>query len=201
MRIRGVLFGAAVGAAIAYLFDAERGRDRRARLLDRGMTTAQRASERLGDPSRSPGVPTVVVARIQAVRSRFLPVGGPTVDLGGDDPMLLGADVPADEGLADVADDATLVDRIRSQALGDPRIPAGEIHVDVADGIATIRGELSDPALIEEILERTRAVRGVLGVENLLHTPAQEPAKNKRAAIRASDKAAESTPPTGEAIE
>ncbi len=184
MRIRGMLFGAAVGGAIVYLFDRERGGDRRARLLDQGMTTAQRASDRLGDPSRSFGVPSVVVTRIQAVRSRFSPL---------DDPMLSGG--------MDVADDATLVDRIRSEALGDSRIPAGEVHVDVADGVATLRGELPDPGLIEEIVERTRAVRGVVGVENLLHTPAQEPAKNKRAAIRASDKAAESTPPTGEAIE
>jgi hypothetical protein len=98
-------------------------------------------------------------------------------------------------------DDTTLRDRIRSEALGDSRIPAGEVHVDVADGLATLRGELADPGLIREIADRVRAVPGVLGVRNLLHTPAEEPAANKRGAIRASRKAAESTPPSGEAIE
>jgi hypothetical protein len=183
-----MLFGAAVGAAIAYLFDPERGRDRRARLLDRGMTTAQRTSQRLGDPTQTLNVPTIVLTRIQAVRSRFMPAGEMVVEA---------AVETADLGV----DDTTLVDRIRSEALGDERIPAGEINVDVADGVATLRGELADPALIQEIADRTRVVPGVLGVVNLLHTPAEEPAKNKRDAIRASDQAAESTPPTGEAIE
>jgi len=174
-----MLFGAAAGAALAYLFDPENGRDRRARLLDRGMSTAQRASERMGDPRQGLPLPTVVVTRIRAVRSRFLPTSA----------------------MSATVDEATLVDRIRSEALGDARIPAGEINVDVADGVATLRGELSDPALIEEIVERVRVVPGVLGVENLLHTAAQQPAANKRRAIRASERAAEQTPPTGEAIE
>jgi osmotically-inducible protein OsmY len=186
MRLRSMLFGVAVGAAIAYLFDRERGGERRARLREQAASTAQRASDGFagGQPM---SVVAVAVERIGAVRSR----------LGGGY-----GDVPDDAGVDDrTVDDATLVDRIRSEALGDARVPAGEINVDVADGTATLRGELSDQALIDQLIERVRAVPGVLGVDNLLHTPAQEPAKNKRAAVRASERAAESTPPKGKAIE
>jgi hypothetical protein len=172
MRLRSMVFGAAVGAAIAYLFDPEQGRGRRMRLRDQGMAASRRTTTRLERRGRY--VAGTAIGRVMQAGSRLAPAA---------------------------VDDATLVDRIRSEALGDAHIPAGEINVDVADAVATLRGELSDPALIEEIVGRVRMVPGVAGVENLLHTPQQEPAKNKRAAIRASERAAETTPPTGEAIE
>jgi osmotically-inducible protein OsmY len=185
MRLRSIFFGAAVGAVLTYLFDRERGRERRARLREQAMSTAQRTSGRLATQGEPFSVVSVAVERIGTIGSRF-GVGS------------IGATGSVTE---EAVDDATLVDRIRSEALGDAHIPAGEINVDVADGVATLRGELSDPALIDEIVDRVRVVPGVAGVENLLHTPQQEPAKNKRAAIRASERAAERTPPTGEAIE
>lgn len=172
MRLRSMLFGAAVGAVLAYLFDPEQGRGRRSRLRDQAMATARRSSDGLERQGRY--LAGTAVGSILEARSRLLPRP---------------------------VDDATLVDRIRSEALGDAHIPAGEINVEAADGIATLRGELKDPALIAEVVERVGAVPGVLGVENLLHTPAEEPARNKRAAIRASERAADTTPPTGEAIE
>ena len=183
MRLRSILFGAAVGAALTYLFDRERGRERRARLREQAMSTAQRTSQRLGTDGQPLSVVSIAVERIGTIGSRF------------------GSGMGSGPMTEEPVDDATLVDRIRSEALGDAHIPAGEINVDVAGGVATLRGELSDPALIEEIVGRVRVVPGVAGVENLLHTPQQEPAKNKRAAIRASERAAETTPPTGEAIE
>ena len=184
MRLRSILFGVGLGAAIAYLFDRERGAERRARLREQASSTAQRASESFG-AGQPMSVVAVAVERIGSVRSR----------LGGYGDVL--DDAPVDDG---TPDDATLVDRIRSEALGDPRVPAGEINVDVADGTATLRGELTDQALIDLVVDRVRAVPGVVGVDNLLHTPAQS-AKNKRAAVRASERAAESTPPKGKAIE
>jgi hypothetical protein len=166
MRVRSVFFGAAIGAAIAYLFDPEQGRGRRTRLRDRATAAARRSSERVERRGRY--LAGSALGRMLEARSRLLPRP---------------------------ADDATLVDRIRSEALGDPRIPAGEVNVDVADGVATLRGELSDPALIRDVADRVRRVPGVLGVENLVHTPSEEPARNKRAAMRASERAAGSRPP------
>ncbi|HEX6330811.1 MAG TPA: BON domain-containing protein [Actinomycetota bacterium] len=75
-----------------------------------------------------------------------------------------------------------------------------EINVDAVDGVVTLRGELAERRLIDQVEERVRGVPGVVTVENLLHTRAEEPA-NKRAAIRASERAAGSTPRTDEAIE
>ena len=171
MRIRSVIFGAAVGAALAYLFDPEQGRGRRARLRDEGMAVTRR---RAGD-----------------LRARARYAAGRTQGV-----------IAERTSAPDVLiDDQTLVDRIRSEALGDRRIAAGEVHVDVASGVATLRGELSDAALVEEVAARVRAVPGVDSVNNLLHTPAQEPADNKRSAVRASERASRVTPPTGRAIE
>jgi len=172
MRLRSMLFGAAAGAAAAYLLDPEQGRGRRARLRDQVMAAARRSSERFEREGRY--AVGSALGRVLEVRSRLMPAP---------------------------ADDATLVDRIRSEALGDARIPAGEINVDVSDAVATLRGELASGELIGEIVDRVRGVPGVRDVRNLLHTPAEEPAINKRAAIRASERAGRKTPPTGEAIE
>jgi hypothetical protein len=173
MRLRSFLFGAAVGGAAAYLLDPDRGRGRRARLADQGEAFLRRTQRRAAGRGRY-----VVSAALGRLREAGIGVASTRP-----------------------VDDATVGDRVRSEALGDARIPAGEINVDVADGLATLRGELKDDALIREIVERVRVVPGVLGVRNLLHTPADEPAANKRAALRASERAAASTPPTGEAIE
>ncbi len=172
MRLRSVLFGGAVGAAIAYLFDPQMGAGRRSRLRDQAMAWARRGSE--GLERRARYLASTAEGKVQAALA-----GGPGPPV----------------------DDAMLVDRIRSSALGDAQIPAGEINVDVADGVATLRGELAEPDLITEIAERVAAVPGVRAVTNLLHTPGQEPAENKRAAVRASQKASRSTPPKGDPID
>lgn len=173
MRLRSLLFGAAIGAAIAYLFDPDRGRARRARLGDQAAALLRRSTAATGRRGRY--LATTAAGRMSEARSRLTP--------------------PAP------VDDATLRDRIRSEALGHARIAAGKINVDVADGRATLRGEMDDSALIGEVVARVRAVPGVVSVESLLHTPEEEPAPNKRPAVRASQRAAESAPSTGEAIE
>jgi osmotically-inducible protein OsmY len=166
-----MLFGAAVGAAAAYLFDPEQGRGRRSRLRDQAAARARRASDSVA--GRGQYLAETALGRAFEARSRLLPKP---------------------------ADDVTLVDRIRSEAFADRRIPAGQINVDVVAGRATLRGELPDHGLIEDVVERVRAVPGVRDVENLLHTPAEEPAGNKREAVRASGRA-QTTPPEGEAAE
>jgi hypothetical protein len=68
-------------------------------------------------------------------------------------------------------DDATLRDRVESQVLGDPDVPKGELNIDAAAGVVTLRGTV-DPALVDDLEERVAAVEGVVRVENLL-TPAE----------------------------
>jgi osmotically-inducible protein OsmY len=70
-------------------------------------------------------------------------------------------------------DDATLADKVRSEALRGDEIPAGHVSVNVQNGIVQLRGEVQ-PDLIDTLVERTRKVQGVVDVENLLHVPGTE---------------------------
>jgi BON domain len=74
------------------------------------------------------------------------------------------------EAATSFPEDATLVDRVESQLFRDDDVPKGDINVDAADGVVTLRGEV-DAAMIEEIGVRAAAVEGVTRVENLLHPP------------------------------
>jgi hypothetical protein len=81
------------------------------------------------------------------------------------------------------ADDQALVDRVKSE-LG-PTLHADRVSLDAADGVVELRGELDDPAAIEQLAVRVQAVPGVRAVRSYLHLPGQ-PAPNKAAALDAS---------------
>jgi osmotically-inducible protein OsmY len=78
-------------------------------------------------------------------------------------------------------DDATLADRVRSEAFRGLPVTPRETNVGVVDGIVTLRGQIASRAAIEELVNRVRNVPGVRGVENLLHTPDQAPPRAGRA--------------------
>jgi hypothetical protein len=67
-------------------------------------------------------------------------------------------------------EDATLLDRVRSELFRDPALPKGQINVGAANGVVELRGAV-DPELIEDIGIRVAAVEGVVRVDNLLHAP------------------------------
>ena len=71
-------------------------------------------------------------------------------------------------------DDATLANKVRSEALRGDEIPAGDISVNVQNGVVQLRGQVQRPDLVTTLVERTRKVQGVVDVENLLHTPGTE---------------------------
>jgi osmotically-inducible protein OsmY len=48
--------------------------------------------------------------------------------------------------------------------------------VQALDGVVELRGQVDDPAAIDQLETRTRNVTGVRDVRNLLHLPGQEPA-------------------------
>ena len=133
-----------LGAALMYFFDPQNGKRRRHMLRDRTLGAFRRSGRRA---------------------ERF------------------GRHVAADaEGLAQKAthlqeepkpqpDDATLVDKIRSEIFRDVDIPSGQININAEQGKVVLRGEVEQPELIEQLVERTRNVQGVREVENLLHVP------------------------------
>jgi osmotically-inducible protein OsmY len=153
MHLRAFAKGAAIGAAAAYLFDPDSGNGRRARLRDQAGAFVRQSRERADELSRHAG--NVIEGTLHE----------------------LGGAADADRAM----DDATVADRIRSEVLGRRGLEADGIVVNVENGVAQLRGAAPDTAAIEDIVDRTRAVAGVLEVENMLHLP-DAPAPNKQAA-------------------
>ncbi|HXK33059.1 MAG TPA: BON domain-containing protein, partial [Dehalococcoidia bacterium] len=85
-----------------------------------------------------------------------------------------------------VEDDETLVARVRSEVLRDPRYKPGEIHIDAYKGCVTLRGQLDNPGDIQRLVSATRDVDGVREVRSYLHLPDTLP-PNKADVYRASE--------------
>ena len=68
-------------------------------------------------------------------------------------------------------DDVTLAQQVESELFREDKTPKGQISVNAANGIVQLRGEVEQPELIDELVQRARSVQGVREVENLLHLP------------------------------
>jgi len=71
-------------------------------------------------------------------------------------------------------DDATLVDKVESIVFRDRDVPKGDININAENGVVFLRGQVKRPELVDQLEARVRKVRGVRGVENLLHLPPQD---------------------------
>ena len=160
MRIGTLVVGGAIGAALAYLFDPASGRGRRARLRDQAMSEMRKARERADARQR-------YVSNV--ARGRMSELASPGPD--NREP-----------------DDATLVDRIRSEVFGAPDVADDRIALTVVDGTAELRGELDTADDIERVASRVAATPGVRDVVNLMHVHGT-PSPNKEDALRASESA------------
>lgn len=65
--------------------------------------------------------------------------------------------------------DPTLVARVESQLFEDGTIPKGKLNINAVNGVVTLRGAVSGEASAENIVERTRAIEGVVDVVDLLN--------------------------------
>ena len=70
-------------------------------------------------------------------------------------------------------DDVTLARKVETMLFRDPRVPKGEIDVNVQRGVVQLRGVVPTSGMLDDLVERTRAVQGVLEVESLLHLPSE----------------------------
>lgn len=147
------LLGAAGGAIASLLLDPDRGRSRRARLIDQGAATVRRAVR--GGEQAVNRVQSTVAGRMAAMRAERSPQARPI-------------------------DDATLTDRVRSIVFRDDGIPKGDLNVNVERGIVVLRGEIPDDAMRARIVSEVEAVDGVWSVRDLLHLPG-EPAQSASA--------------------
>lgn len=150
----GAVAGAAVGASVMYYADPSEGRRRRALVRDRcahaGHVIARwlpRRVERRGRMAR--GVARGVAHSVSELVRR--------------------------DGDARLADDETLVARVRSEVLRGGHTHAGEIHVEAYEGRVTLRGQIAESAEIRRLIDATKHVRGVRGVRSYLHLPGELP--------------------------
>jgi osmotically-inducible protein OsmY len=157
MRIRTLVFGGLVGAAIAYFFDPVSGRGRRTRARDQLLSRTRRQVAEAERKTRY--FANVAQGRIA---ERISP--------GPDNRM---------------PDDATLAQRIQSEVFGAADVPKDRLSLDVVDGVATLRGELDTQEAIDALALRVARIPGVRDVEVLVHLPGRA-APNKQAAIDAS---------------
>ncbi len=146
---RPILFAAllatAAGAAAAYLFDPERGRTRRARLLDQGGARLRELLGTLGGQARR--------ARSGAfeIRQQIAHRGG-------------GQSMPSD---------AALSDKVHSELFADPAIPRSKMNINVEEGVVVLRGEVDESAQANELIRRAERIPGVMRVDSLLHLPGE----------------------------
>jgi osmotically-inducible protein OsmY len=150
MRSRPMPFflAAAVGgAAFAYFLDPENGRRRRHVTRDRAVSLARHGARR--------GRKLVhhVSSDARGYVERVRHAGESQEEL----------------------DDATLVDKVESIVFRDRDVPKGQINVNAENGVVFLRGQVDQPELVSSLEARVRKVRGVRGVQNLLHTPGASP--------------------------
>jgi osmotically-inducible protein OsmY len=133
-----VIASAAVGAAVAYLFDPDRGRSRRAQLTDQARSQFRDTSKTLRNQ-----------AEYQAGVAR-------------------GALHEATSSLEPerVFDEETLLQKVRSEALG--HFPSEAVEVDITDRTVQVSGSMPSEADRDELLETIHEVEGVDRVEDRL---------------------------------
>jgi gas vesicle protein len=129
---RSAGIGATVGAAGAYLFDPERGRTRRAKLADQSTAVLRTARDKVMAKARyQQGVARGVAHKVTEAFQEPVEV-----------------------------DDETLLQKIRSEAVGRWDGPKRDLEIDVRDGTVIVRG----PADRDQAGELIRLVESVDGV-------------------------------------
>lgn len=134
------VIAAAAGAAVAYLFDPVSGRGRRARLTDQTAAGARRAVNE-----------AQTRARYEAGRAK-----GAMHEAGPD------TDYPKD--------DAELLQKVRSEAVGPSDVSTADIEIHIEEGEVVLRGLSHDLEAEEDLVRRIEDVTGVRRVRNELST-------------------------------
>jgi osmotically-inducible protein OsmY len=134
----------ALGALIAYFFDPDNGRRRRALARDRIPAFFRRMNEKAERAGKA------VAAEAEGVKQKAT--------------HLKEEEKPQ-------PDDVTLARKVETEIFRDADVPKGQINVNAENGKIVLRGEVEKPAMIKDLEKRAKKVQGVAEVENLLHTP------------------------------
>lgn len=134
--------GCSFGAAVAFMLDPQMGRRRRKLVLDQLIHYRYLATRDVPDWTRK---------KVKWLSGR---AGGLVYEARS---LIAGERRDYDE--------ATLADKVRSE-VG----LSHEVTVNVENGVVVLRGTLADERKIEDLVRRVRKVKGVRGVQNLIHT-------------------------------
>lgn len=137
--------GVLAGALAAFFLDPDRGRSRRARYGDQAAGLLRRG---LGGAERAGRiVGSTAEGKLSALRN-------------------------AGNGDRDL-NDAELAHAIETELFRDPKVPKGQMNVNVERGIAVLRGEVGSAAERNALVKRVSRMPGVWSVRNLLHAPGE----------------------------
>ena len=151
-RLAKTLVVAGAGAAAAYFFDPDRGTGRRNQFRDQARARVRRGTE-----------------QVQR-RTRY------------QEGRLAGLEAEeAGKGRPHPTSDREVVDLVK-QRLGQLEVDTSLLVVDVADGVATVRGQLEQADHQLRVVTEVGTVPGVLRVEDLTHLP-DAAAPNKAASL------------------
>ena len=139
------LLGAAVGAVAAYLLDPERGKRRRAVLVDQARARMREVGTAVERGSRRAGTQAFSISQQVAHRN------------GGNGRL----------------NDSGLSDKVETELFADPSIPQGKININVEEGVVVLRGEVDDPGQREELIHKAEAIAGGVGGDWVLHLPGE----------------------------
>jgi osmotically-inducible protein OsmY len=134
------------GAGLMYLFDPQQGNRRRAMARDRAAGMFRRLIRRTERMGRG------AAAQAYGVKQKATHMREEPKDL----------------------DDVTLARKVETEIFRDADAPKGQVSVNAANGVVTLRGEVESTDLVDDLEKRTRKVSGVERVENLLHTPGEQ---------------------------
>ena len=134
--------GVALGAALAYFLDPDRGKGRRAQARDRLAASLRRSRHGAARRARwSEGAIAGAGARFVRAFSEREPMN-----------------------------DATLTAKVESELFRDPNVPKGRININAEEGTVVLRGVVDSRDQIEHLLAQTASIDGVRAARSLLRT-------------------------------
>jgi gas vesicle protein len=141
--LRKLLFGGVLATVGALFLDPQQGKRRRKELVDRTAGLFRRTGSRAERAGRGVG------ARVYGMSQQVQHLKEEPKDF----------------------DDVTLARKVETEIFRDAEVPKGQIDVNVQEGVVQLRGEVPSDDMVDDLVEKTRAVQGVRDVENLLHLP------------------------------
>ena len=146
-KLRQLVVGGVLGSIGTLFLDPQAGRRRRKELVDRTGALFRRTGRQAERAGRGVG------ARVYGMSQQVQHLQEEPKDF----------------------DDVTLARKVETEIFRDADVPKGQIDVNVQEGVVQLRGEVPNPDMLNDLVEKTRKVQGVREVESLLHlrgTPA-----------------------------